>query len=406
MDITGITEWIDKETGHRVKIASGDSYTQLPYFTSNIFSADGKYFVYLSPDGIQTVNLPNFKNDILVPFKNGALQIVEFGKKTSRLYYMLQEGERQYLESIDIYTKKIIRHAPFPKNYVVMSINADETLALGLSEDMRAKGKKYNGKADKIYTRYKENVPMTLFTINLANGNIKDIYLSTDWLSHPQFSPTDPTLIMYSLEGPWHLVDRIWLIDSNGKNNRLVHKRTKDMEIAGHEFWSADGKSVIYDWQNPKGENIYIASYDIATQKRTAVDVTKGHCSVHYNTTENNSVLIGDGTRVSAVPCAAASTFIYRYKSADPKSFNANGIGETLIEPLVDLAGHNYAQLEPNSRTTKDGNWVIFMSDMFGTPKIFAVNMKKPTGKDLPVISTSEMAKIRAERYRKITLKN
>ena len=29
-----------------------------------------------------------------------------------------------------------------------------------------------------------------------------------DWLNHLQFSPTDPTLLMFCHEGPWHKVDR------------------------------------------------------------------------------------------------------------------------------------------------------------------------------------------------------
>ena len=50
------------------------------------------------------------------------------------------------------------------------------------------------------------------------------------------FSPTDPTLLMYCHEGPWQLVDRIWLIHTDGSHNTLIHKRTMAMEIAGHEI--------------------------------------------------------------------------------------------------------------------------------------------------------------------------
>ncbi len=40
---------------------------------------------------------------------------------------------------------------------------------------------------------------------------------STDWLNHIQFSPNDPEQVMYSHEGPWHKVDRIWLTNIHGK---------------------------------------------------------------------------------------------------------------------------------------------------------------------------------------------
>jgi oligogalacturonide lyase len=41
---------------------------------------------------------------------------------------------------------------------------------------------------------------------------------ATDWLNHVQFSPTDPTLMMFCHEGPWHKVDRIWTIRTDGRN--------------------------------------------------------------------------------------------------------------------------------------------------------------------------------------------
>jgi oligogalacturonide lyase len=44
------------------------------------------------------------------------------------------------------------------------------------------------------------------------------IVASNDWLNHVQFSPTDPGLIMYCHEGPWHEVDRIWTIRTDGSN--------------------------------------------------------------------------------------------------------------------------------------------------------------------------------------------
>jgi hypothetical protein len=65
---------------------------------------------------------------------------------------------------------------------------------------------------------------------------------STDWLNHLQFSPADPTLLLYCHEGAWQMVDRIWTIRTDGTQNQLIHQRTMEMEIAGHEWWGADGK--------------------------------------------------------------------------------------------------------------------------------------------------------------------
>ena len=61
---------------------------------------------------------------------------------------------------------------------------------------------------------------------------------------------------MFCHEGPWHLVDRIWTIRTDGSDLRLMHKRTMDMEIAGHEFFSADGKTIWYDLQTPQIQGV------------------------------------------------------------------------------------------------------------------------------------------------------
>lgn len=72
------------------------------------------------------------------------------------------------------------------------------------------------------------------------------MYSKKAWLNHVQFSPTDPNLLMYCHEGPWHKVNRIWTIDIRTGQTRLMHERTVDREIAGHEFFSPDGKWVIF----------------------------------------------------------------------------------------------------------------------------------------------------------------
>lgn len=398
VDLTSITEWVDKDTGHRVKLVSQDSYSKLPYFTANIFSSDGKYFAYNSPRGIYIASLQDFSSTLLIPFdENQPATLIEMGKKFPRLYYMTykKKEDRTDLESIDINTLKKYQHGPLPKNYWVTSINADETLALGFSEQPLVLAKKYNGKADKIYNRYLEKIPMTLFTVNLSSGALKDIYLSTDWLSHPQFSPTNASLIMYSLEGPWHLVDRIWIINSDGSDNQLIHKRTLPMEIAGHEFWSKDGKNILYDWQSPKGKEFYLASYNVETKQRTSASVNRDHCSVHYNGSNSDSLMVGDGERESQDLCSKNSAYIFKYRVGAKDGQNT----ALVSEPLADLRGHNYGMLEPNLRLSNDQRWVIFMSNMFGNSGVFAVELEKATRKNKPAVSTKDLSALRLQRY-------
>ena len=140
--------------------------------------------------------------------------------------------------------------------------------------------------------RLAARIPLVLFTIRLEPGpngekpgTIKMLLHSTDWVNHLLFSPSDPQLLMYCHEGMWQKVDRIWLIHTDGTQNTLVHKRTMEMEIAGHEFWGLDGKTIWYDWQYPKGEDFFVASYNLETKKRVAYHLQRNEWSIHFNLT-------------------------------------------------------------------------------------------------------------------------
>jgi oligogalacturonide lyase len=116
--------------------------------------------------------------------------------------------------------------------------------------------------------RLAAQIPLTLFTIHTATGELKPILHSTDWINHLEFSPTDPALLMVCHEGPWHKVDRIWTIRADGSELTKVHTRTMEMEIFGHEFWNYDGSTIWYDLQTPKGEDFWLAGYNVKTKQR------------------------------------------------------------------------------------------------------------------------------------------
>jgi oligogalacturonide lyase len=138
--------------------------------------------------------------------------------------------------------------------------------------------------------RLAKHYPMELFFYNLKTGKTKKVNRCTDWLGHLQFSPTDPNLLMFCHEGPWHKVDRIWTIRTDGSHLKLIHQRTMIMEIAGHEFWSADGKTIWYDLQTPRGEDFWVAGYNVESGARTWYHLQRDEWSVHFNVSPDNAL--------------------------------------------------------------------------------------------------------------------
>jgi len=65
------------------------------------------------------------------------------------------------------------------------------------------------------------------------------------------------------------------------------------MEIAGHEFWGLDGKTIWYDWQPPKGEDFFLASYNLETHRRQAFHMQRNEWSIHFNLTQDLDIFTG-----------------------------------------------------------------------------------------------------------------
>jgi oligogalacturonide lyase len=229
--------------------------------------------------------------------------------------------------------------------------------------------------------RLAARLPIVMFTIDLRSGEIRPLLHSTDWLNHLQFSPTDPTLLMYCHEGAWHQVDRIWTIRTDGSQNTLIHRRTMGDEIAGHEFWSPDGQTIWYDLQLPKGEVFYLAGYRVASGEQTWYHLERNEWSIHFNVTADGKLFCGDGGDPGQVARASDGEWIYLFR---PQLIDdRDSLGKDLVHPgvltserLVNMAKHNY-KLEPNVTFTPDQKLVIFRSNMFGPNYVFGVEVAR-----------------------------
>jgi hypothetical protein len=66
-----------------------------------------------------------------------------------------------------------------------------------------------------------------------------------------------------------------------------------------------------------------------------------------------------------------------------PKKPNPDGLVQTGVfraEPLVNMSRHHY-HLEPNVNFSPDGKWIVFRSNMFGPPYVFAVEIAEASTK-------------------------
>jgi len=78
-----------------------------------------------------------------------------------------------------------------------------------------------------------------LIICDTANGR-HDIILERDTVGHPEFHPSDNTLLRYG--GPYH--SRIWVIHRDGTGNRLVYQRPGKEWIV-HETWRPGTREIV-----------------------------------------------------------------------------------------------------------------------------------------------------------------
>lgn len=435
------TSWIDKDTGHRIIRLTDEPGSSGFYFNVNAYTPDGKQMVYNAPDGIHVLDLATRQTRLLVAnpprlangttgaggnFRSGVHTIV-VGRKTNSVFFSTFDPATKLntVYKADTNTGEMTKLATLPPRATVASINADETLGVGTYiETEEGAAQEYGnnrqqptrvtpggakaapqagnlvqpeGKGAMMERRLAARIPIVLYTVDLQTGEVTTLLHSTDWIGHMLFSPTDPTLLMYCHEGPWQKVDRIWTIRTDGTQNTLMHKRNMAMEIAGHEFWGLDGKTIWYDWQYPKAEEFFLAGYNLETHKRFAYHMNRNEWSIHFNLAQGETLFTGDGGDPGQVAKAPDGEWIELFH---PQMFNVSGINDPDFwqpgifhsEHLVNMSHHNY-RLEPNVRISPDKKLVIFTSNMFGPSYVFGVEVDKASNPQPGDIhSTPELA--------------
>ncbi|WMI66291.1 oligogalacturonate lyase family protein [Aestuariibaculum sp. YM273] len=369
--------WIDSITGHKVeKLVDRTGDNRSFYFHNNPFlkSEDGTedlmIFSGSSETGNQffTVNLTT-KQVQQITNKPGNKRGEIIGPKSRKVFYMIKDSV--FATHIDTHKTEFIYKFSDDVIGSVTTLNADETLLGGAlitkeENEIFKKNPKKSSYFDKIYEAKLER---SLITINVNTKEFKNIYSENAWLNHIQFSPSNPDLLMYCHEGPWHKVNRIWNINIKTKDTTLIHKRTVEREIAGHEFFSPDGETIWFDLQIPRSVTFYLAGKHLATGKETRYGLKRDEWSIHYNISPDQKTFAGDGGDPGQVARAKDGMWLYHFT---PK-------GDSLVsEKLVNMKNHNY-DLEPNVHFSPNGKQIIFRANFEGTTQIYAVDIAKTT---------------------------
>lgn len=374
-------EWIDKDTKRKVIRLTRNGRSNLSfYFHNNPFIGNKMVYYSSLPSEqatdrkIETYN-SNTRDRQLHLLDLTTLQSEKLTDHTSamngeivhaasgNIYYQIKDS----VYCVNAQTKKVQLVYVFPEDFKasITTVNADGTLLAGAKSDEKEKElfRQNPNKSSYFNIIYEAKLPRTLFTVNTGSKELKKIFTDSAWLNHIQFSPTDPKLLMFCHEGPWHKVNRIWTINIDTKDTMLMHRRTMPMEIAGHEWFSTDGRTIWFDLQKPRSVKFFVAGADVKTGVQKRYELQRDEWSIHFNRTKDGKLFAGDGGDSGQVAKAKDGMWIYLFKPD----------GDRLqSEKLVNMKHHNY-KLEPNVHFSPDGKWVIFRANFEGVENVYAV---------------------------------
>ncbi len=378
-------EWIDKDTKHRVvKLTRMQGRSNLSFYFHNnpfignkmVFYSSNKNKVdsttkqeissFVSPNRqIHLLDLNTLKSEQLTNHRlpmNG--EIVD--AKNGFVYYQIKDS----VYSVNVKTKDVSLIYVFPEDFKasITTVNANGTLLGGAKSDDKEKELFRQNPAKSSYFNiiYEAKLPRTLFTINVKTGQLDKLFTDSAWLNHVQFSSTDPDLLMFCHEGPWHKVNRIWTINIKTKDTTLIHKRTMDMEIAGHEWFAPNGKTIWFDLQTPRSVKFFVAGANLKTGKESRYELQRNEWSIHFNCNEDESLFCGDGGDPGQVARAQDGRWVYLFKPTGDHFESTK---------LVNMKHHNY-KLEPNVHFSPDGKWIIFRANFEGIENVYAAEIK------------------------------
>ncbi|MCD6364877.1 MAG: PD40 domain-containing protein [Planctomycetes bacterium] len=237
----------DPETGVMVERLSDDvGNTHHPYFTGPMITADGRYLL-LSSD------------------RSGSWQVCILDRSAGRIVQLtdgpdithttpcmdIERGIVYYLSgrcvrSVHIDGSDVREHYQCPEGFSpsILSISScGRYLAFSYREQMPAStdtGKIYSSQAERFFQHPRSVVIM----LDLEQQDAKALYGENTQYSHVSISPTDPNIVLFCHEGPWHLLQRMWIVRADTLEVWPLLETQRLLSKCGHEYFT-DGGTVV-----------------------------------------------------------------------------------------------------------------------------------------------------------------
>lgn len=204
-----------------------------------------------------------------------------------------------------------------------------------------------------------------------------EMILERDTIGHPEFHPSDNTLLRYA--GPYH--SRIWVINRDGTDNRLVYDR-KPLAKPGQFEW------IVHETWRPRSREIITARWprgcigiDIDTgATRQVCSFNAWHPTINRQGTlmcaDTTYPDIGlqlfsplDGVGTPAMLCCPAASSEGKHWNTDHCPYDDEDYKRGMWKVYAPQHTHPHPTFSP------DGRRVVFTSDRTGGAQVYEVEI-------------------------------
>jgi len=370
--------YTDSFTGVNVtRLTNPKTLNHHQYFYNKMISNDGRWLLYSRADENNIRNI--FKMDLN---SGEAIQLTE-GTGTGE-YSAEFSSDDKYI-FYDKNNKLIKMNTATLEEEVYYEVPEGWNLGgTGKSSDdrymaitcMAEKDRIHNNNGWSTFKPQWEAKPLCrIIYIDIENKTSHTVLEQKCWLGHPQIRPHDNSTIMFCHEGPQSCIDaRLWLINSDGTNERRVREHPQDIIIT-HEFWTPDGSKLGYVFRGKNiPETIRLAN-PITLEETILMQCSK--CA-HFIVDQTCTYGVGDAQQK---PFEAADAALDN--GAPSNNFICLMDLKNKTEKKLCFHGTSWKDNYGNSQDTHphpafspDGRFIVFTSDKDGMPAIYKVNIK------------------------------
>lgn len=357
----------DSETDIEViRLNSKEGNTVRPYFTQPLFSDDGEYLLTASDrtGAWQLYNLELKSGKMIQLTEESDLSPLTAcldGNKMTAYYW-----QDKILKSVNLSTleTEVIYQVPEGFQPSILSLSSNgKYLDFAYSEELNlstASGKIYSGMYETFY-RHPKSVVMR---VNTEEKSAKAVWGENNWISHVITNPVNSDLIVFCHEGPWHLVQRLWVVNAATHQVHPLLKTKKHFERAGHEFFTDQGRIAAQfgrrsdldeNWEN---SDVFIDADGSSKEEY----FYPGPKPMHVQVSSNEKFGVGDGAYLKG-GFKDADQFMSLIKYED---------NQAKMKPLCRHNNSWESQIShPHPVFTPDDKNVVFNSDREGKVNIY-----------------------------------